>query len=98
MVKLAIVKELGGPFAYYIGLAQKLSFWTTHPPYVTLYHFSNLPPMLYNKLKRHPVKMAEPEIDVRNCHNHSRGSGKVQLNAAGQQHKLCGCGISFLYI
>ena len=54
MVKLAIVKELGGPFAYYIGLAQKSSFCATHPPYVTLYHFSNLPPMLYNKLKRHP--------------------------------------------
>ena len=47
--------------------------------------------MLYNKLKHHPPeKMAEPEIDMQNGHNHCRGSGKYGRWAA------FGCGVSLI--
>ena len=52
--------------------------------------FSNTPPMLYNKLKRHPsTKMTEPETDVQNSHS----SGSV-VNMAGEQH----VGVNFFLI
>ena len=70
-----------GPFTYYI--MQKLCFCTTlHVnPHVTLFNsFLAHPIMLYNKLKRHPLKIiTEPELDMQNCHNHCRRTGKLQV-------------------
>jgi len=40
--------------------------------------------------------MTEPEINMQNYHNHCRGSGSVQVNAAGQHREFCGCGMSLI--
>jgi len=42
--------------------------------------------------------MSEPEIDMQTVAiTLVRGSGKVQVNAAGQQHEIHGCGISSVF-
>jgi len=37
--------------------------------------------------------MTEPAIDMQNGHKHTV---MVQVNTAGEQHELCGCGISLI--
>jgi len=37
--------------------------------------------------------MTEPEIDMQNDHKHTV---MVEVNTAGEQHELCGCGISLI--